>query len=95
MRLDASVIRFFKQAITEEIPEAKIYLYGSRTNDSAVGGDIDLMVLTHNPVDKRLFRAIRVAFYKKFGWQKIDLVNFTFDDQSVFRQLIKSSAVEL
>ena len=95
MRLDTSIINFFKQAIEEEIPGAKIYLFGSRTNDDAVGGDIDLIVLTQNHVDKRLFRSIRIEFYKKFGWQKIDLINFTFDDQSVFRQLIKTNAVEL
>lgn len=95
MRLNNSIINFFKQAIEKEIPGAKVYLFGSRTNDHAVGGDIDLMVLTQNHVDKRLFRAIRIEFYKKFGWQKIDLINFTFDDQSVFRQLIKTNAVEL
>ena len=95
MRLDTSIIKFFKQAIEEEIPGAKVYLFGSRTNDDAIGGDIDLMVLTQNHIDKRLFRAIRVEFYKKFGWQKIDLINFTFDDQSLFRQLIKTNAIEL
>lgn len=95
MRLSNSIINFFKQAIEEKIPGAKVYLFGSRTNDDASGGDIDLMVLTQNHVGKRLLRAIRVEFYKKFGWQKIDLINFTFDDQSVFIQLIKTNAVEL
>lgn len=95
MRLNNSIINFFKQAFEKEIPGAKVYLFGSRANDSAFGGDIDLMVLTQNQVDKRLFRAIRIEFYKKFGWQKIDLVNFTFEDHSIFRQLITTNAVEL
>lgn len=95
MRLGQSTSNFFIQAIKEKIPGAKVYLFGSRTNDDAVGGDIDLMVLTQNHVDKRLFRAIRIEFYKKFGWQKIDLVNFTFDDQTEFYQLIKTNAIEL
>ena len=95
MRLNNSIINFFKLAFEKEIPGAKVYLFGSRANDSAFGGDIDLMVLTQNQVDKRLFRAIRIEFYKKFGWQKIDLVNFTFDDHSIFRQLITTNAIEL
>ena len=95
MRLNNSIINFFKLAIEKEIPGAKIYLFGSRTNDDAAGGDIDIMVLTQNHIDKRFFRSIRIEFYKKFGWQKIDIINFTFDDQSVFRQLINTNAVEL
>lgn len=95
MRLDASIIRFFKQTIKEEIPGARVYLFGSRTNDDAVGGDIDLLVLTHSIVDKRIFRTILIEFYKEFGWQKVDLINFTYDDQPVFRQLIDLTAVEL
>ena len=33
MRLDTSAIIFFKQAIEEKIPGAKVYLFGSRTNN--------------------------------------------------------------
>ena len=95
MRLDAAIIRFFKQTIKEKIPEARVYLFGSRTNDDAVGGDIDLLVLTPDIVDKRIFRNIRIEFYKKFGWQKVDLINFTYNDKPVFRQLIDLNAVEL
>ena len=95
MRLDNSIINFIKQAIKADVPEAKIYLFGSRTNDDALGGDIDLMILSKNQIDKKLFRAIRVEFFKKFGWQKIDIVNFTFDDQTTFRQLIHTNAIEL
>jgi len=95
MRLDASIIRFFKRTIKEEIPEARVYLFGSRTNDDALGGDVDLLVLTHNIVDKRIFRTIRIEFYKEFGWQKVDLINFTYDDHPIFRQLIDLNAVEL
>ena len=95
MRLSALKISYFKSRITEELPGAQLYLYGSRTDDGARGGDIDLIVLTPTPVNKSIFRTIRIGFYKKFGWQKVDLVNFTFDDQSLFRQLISSDAQEL
>jgi predicted nucleotidyltransferase len=95
MRLDTNIIRFFKQRIVDEIPDATLYLFGSRTSDDEKGGDIDLMILTNNPVDKKLFRPIRIEFFKKFGWQKVDLVNFTYDDNSVFKRLIQTNAIEL
>jgi len=95
MRLNNQIIQFLKQTFREKIPEAKVYLFGSRTKDDESGGDIDLMVVTQNHVDKKILRAIRVEFYKRFGWQKIDIVNFTHDDQSLFRQLIKPNAIEL
>jgi len=93
--LDNNIIQFFKQRIVDAIPDATLYLFGLRTSDDAKGGDIDLMVLTNNPVDKKLFRPMRIEFYKKFGWQKIDLVNFTYDDNSVFKRLIQTNAIEL
>jgi len=95
MRLDTNIIRFFKQRIVDRFPDATLYLFGSRTSDDEKGGDIDLMILTNNPVDKKLFRPIRIEFFKKFGWQKVDLVNFTYDDNSVFKRLIQTNAIEL
>ena len=95
MRLDKPVIEFLKQQIVMTVPGAKLYLFGSRTDDEARGGDIDLMILTQIPVDKRQLRTIRVEFIKKFGWQKLDLVNFTYEDNSVFKRIIQTNAIEL
>ena len=95
MRLDNHIVKFLKQIIGEKIPGATIYLFGSRTKDNASGGDIDIMIITNDPVDKKIFRFIRVEFYKKFGWQKIDFVNFTDEDQSIFRRLIQSDCIAL
>ena len=95
MRLDKEIRDFLKEAITENIPGADVYLFGSRTNDQARGGDIDILILTHEKIDKKIFRSIRVEFFKKFGWQKLDLVNFTYNDQSPFRKLIQTEAIEL
>jgi len=95
MRIDDKTKYFLKQSIGVKIPGAKLYLFGSRANDAALGGDIDIMILTNYLVDKKIFRTIRVDFYKEFGWQKLDLVNFTFSDTSIFRQLIQPNAIEL
>lgn len=95
MRLNINLIQFLKEIIGEKIPDCDIYLFGSRAKDNTSGGDIDLMIITHEPIDKRILRTIRVEFYKKFGWQKIDLVNFTQDDTSVFRRVIQSDCIAL
>lgn len=95
MRVDKQIIQFFKQRIVERKPDARVYLFGSRTSDDSLGGDIDILILSDNLIEKRIIRSIRIDFYQKFGWQKIDLVNFTFTDESVFKQLILTNAIEL
>jgi uncharacterized protein len=95
MRLDNSIVEFFKQRIQQICPDATIYLFGSRTMDETKGGDIDLLILTEKPVENKVFRPIRIEFFKKFGWQKVDLVNFTYEDNSVFKRIIQTNAIEL
>ena len=95
MRLDLEIAKYLKQVIQAEIPGSTVYLFGSRADDSARGGDIDLMILTHEPADKRIFRKIRVGFIKKYGWRKIDLVNFTYSNNSSFRKLIDTNSIQL
>lgn len=65
------------KAIVEEIrrldPAAEIYLYGSRANDLAKGGDIDLLVVS----DKLGFRDVlrlRTRILDRIGWQQLDLL---------------------
>ena len=95
MRLDQNTANYLKELIQAEIPGSTICLFGSRAEDNARGGDIDLMILSHKPADKRIIRKIRVEFIKKFGWRKIDLVNFTYSDNSSFRKLIGINCIEL
>jgi len=95
MRLDLEIATYLKQIIQKEIPGSTIYLFCSRADDTARGGDIDLMILTHEAADNRIFRKIRVEFIKKFGWRKIDLVNFTYSDNSSFRKLIDTNSIQL
>jgi len=95
MRLHPEIAKYLKQIIEEKIPNAKIYLFGSRTDDNERGGDIDIMILTEVLAEKRILRKIRLEFIKKFGWRKIDLVNFSYSDESAFRKLIEINSVPL
>lgn len=95
MRLDQEIASFLKQVIQAEIPGSTVFLFGSRADDNARGGDIDLMILTDKPADKRIFRKIRLGFIKKYGWRKIDLVNFTYSNHSAFRKLVDINSIQL
>ena len=73
-------------------PGVEIYLFGSRLDDNGRGGDIDLLLLSEQKIDTRKLRRFRLEFYKKFGWQKIDLINFTKEDNTTFKKIILTSA---
>lgn len=95
MRINPNIKIFLKNSFSEKVPEAKLFLFGSRVDNDALGGDIDVMIVSDKLIEKKMIRNIRVEFYKKFGWQKIDLINFTFSDTSAFKQLIENNSIEL
>lgn len=64
-------------AIREEIrrfdPAAKVYLFGSRADDAARGGDIDLLVISDNDGFRELLR-LRRTILDRIGRQQLDLI---------------------
>ncbi|PTN02228.1 nucleotidyltransferase domain-containing protein [Mangrovibacterium marinum] len=92
MRLKPDIKAFIKQNGRELFPEAEIYLFGSRLNDHEKGGDIDLLLLSDKKIDTKQIRKFRIRFFKSFGWQKIDLVNFTREERSTFKNLVLTNA---
>lgn len=92
MRLKPEIIKFIKDSLHQLFPGVEIYLFGSRVDNNASGGDIDILLLSKNKLEKRKLRLFRLEFYKKFAWQKIDLVNFTKNENTTFKQIILASA---
>ena len=73
--------------------DAQVYLFGSRTNDSKKGGDIDLAVWSRRIGLKEKID-IKLKFFEEFGEQKIDL--FVFNDESnTFWNVINEHALLL
>lgn len=95
MRLKPEIREFIKATASKMFPETELYLFGSRINNNAKGGDIDILLLSEQKIEIKKIRNFRISFYKKFGWQKIDLVNFTKEDKSTFKKLILTEAQAL
>ena len=95
MRISQSIRFFLKEQAVIVSKNAKIFLFGSRIDDQKKGGDIDILILSEERIPSKFLRKIRIEFYKKFGIQKLDLINFTFDEENSFKNLILDEAVEL
>jgi predicted nucleotidyltransferase len=94
MRISQEEITLLKDTLYSLSKEAKLYLFGSRIDDSKKGGDIDLLVISKE-LNYKDIRKLRVEFFKKFGEQKIDIV---LDDGSCsdpFIKIIKQKAILL
>ena len=73
MRLSKDEVRVLKNSLYSLNSDAKLYLFGSRTDDSKRGGDIDLLIVSKN-FTKKLLRKLRIEFFKSFGEQKLDII---------------------
>lgn len=73
MRLSQQEIQSIKEVVYSLDNNAKIYLFGSRVDDSKRGGDIDLLLLSDKLTSKDARKA-RLALYSEIGEQKIDII---------------------
>ncbi len=94
MRIDKEHIEVLKNSLKSLDPAAHIYLFGSRTDDSKKGGDIDLLIRSKK-LKKSDIRKLRLDFYQKFGEQKIDIILDDGQQNSAFIDKIKQHAIEL
>jgi predicted nucleotidyltransferase len=77
MRLNSDQVQAIKQAAQQVLGEdARVTLFGSRTNDELRGGDIDLLFETSRQLDNRVAAtgSLYVALIRRLGDRKIDVV---------------------
>ena len=94
MRLTQKEVILLKEKLTLLSREAKLYLFGSRVDDSKRGGDIDLLVVSKKLTKKDL-RHLRLAFFKVFGEQKLDILLDDGRFTNPFHKMISQKAIEL
>lgn len=91
MRLDNIVLNKIKEAIYDSFGEVKIYLFGSRVDDTKKGGDIYIAIDTN--LDSIEFRRRKIKFltnlFKKDFHLKIDIVNLNTKDELLKKQIEK------
>ncbi|MBJ7396584.1 MAG: nucleotidyltransferase domain-containing protein [Akkermansiaceae bacterium] len=73
MRLNSNQNEAILKAVHRQDPAAKIILFGSRANDHAKGGDIDLLVVSDH-IGLHQEWLIRRDILDEIGWQKLDLI---------------------
>ena len=91
MRLSKREIEAILQ-VAEDIygTDVKVYLFGSRLDDSRRGGDIDLLVRTTS-AKKGILDRVRMASRIKslIGDQKIDIIG-DYEDNQVVQEVLKN-----
>ena len=76
VRLSQATCQAIKSNVAKIVPEADCYLFGSRTDDTLKGGDIDV-ILTPEKLPLTLLSSLKRSILNQIGEQKLDLVNFT------------------
>lgn len=94
MRLPSEQIILLKEKLFSLSSEARLYLFGSRNDDTKRGGDIDLLVVS-SKLTKKDLRFLRIEFFKCFGEQKIDIVLDNGEFKNPFTKMIFQKAVIL
>lgn len=94
MRLSKEEINNLKTSVFSFDKEAKLYLFGSRTDDQKRGGDIDLLIISKN-INREEVRKIKLNFYDEFGEQQIDILQDDGKLDEPFKKLIFTKAIEL
>jgi len=76
MRLTNDEVKMIKKAFIESFEDGKIYLFGSRVDDTKRGGDIDLYIVPFEKFEDERERKIRflIQLDEYIGEQKIDVI---------------------
>lgn len=73
MRINEEAVGAIREEVARLDPAARVFLFGSRLNDAARGGDIDLLIQSEciGFAEKLL---LKVRILERIGWQQLDLV---------------------
>lgn len=93
MRLTEHEKTSIKSIILNFDPYARIYIFGSRADDSKKGGDIDILVFS-DKITGSDRRAIKLKLYEAIGEQKIDLL-IAIDATDPFTKIALETGVPL
>jgi predicted nucleotidyltransferase len=94
IRLSPEQKNLLKTTTKQLDKNARVFLFGSRVDDTKTGGDIDVLIFS-NCLSKQHARLIRRKFCEIFGEQKIDIVLDSGQLETPFVRMIFPKAIEL
>jgi uncharacterized protein len=99
MRLTQNEVETIRRTARDVFPaDVRVWLFGSRTQDEARGGDIDLLVETDTPLDNPVSLACRYTalLQQALGDQRIDvLVADPKSKRQVIHDIARQTGVRL
>jgi len=97
MRLSDRIQKLIVDGIRKSFGDTEIYLFGSRTDESKKGGDIDIALTLD--IDKNEFRRKKILFQKYLfqkGYDlKIDLLQWNKNIDTLLQNEIKANHILL
>ena len=93
MRLTQQEQKVIRDSIHKADPDARVLLFGSRVDDQARGGDIDILCLS-SEINRQQRRLIRRQLSDRLAGQKVDLI-VAADRSRPFVRLVMADAVPL
>ncbi len=97
MRLSNRLQRLFKNAVTATFGDVDVYLFGSRTDATKKGGDIDIAITTELP--RHEFQNKKIALITTLvrrGFDlKIDIVQYSHRTDALLRKEIQQNGLLL
>lgn len=95
MRLEKEQVEAIKRQAANWTPDADTFVFGSRTDLHARGGDIDLLLLSEKKVPLATLRHLRRAILDEIGEQRLDIVSFARTAENPFKDVALSTAAKL
>lgn len=93
MRISAQEHQLISRLVQELDPDALVYLHGSRAQDAALGGDIDLLILS-NSIDFMAKLDLLGRLHQALGERRIDIAIYQ-DPSLPFPRLAIATGVRL
>ena len=95
MRHSRDELDAIREKLQKLFQNGREFLFGSRTDDNRLGGDIDILVLTSQPVPDQLRRIVLLELEDRLGEQRIYLLVTPHQPEQPFVRQIFPNCVPL
>ncbi|QWK19824.1 MAG: nucleotidyltransferase domain-containing protein [Hydrogenobacter thermophilus] len=94
VRLSKEEVETIKSIVKKYDPAAEILIFGSRTDLTKRGGDIDMLIVS-GKIDYRIRRKIRVDLQLALGDRKVDLIITDDPEKNEFTKIAYKYGVKI